>query len=81
VIALQEARKLLKTPGGKLLLLEHNEGSLLGTVLNPTRNIGSVIGTCRYHDDVVGLLKAAGFQNIVCKSVAGGGFLVEVVAS
>ena len=75
--ALKEARKCLNS-GGKLIMLEHQD-SLLGKALNPTRNIADVISTCRYDDDVLGLLKGAGFKSVSSKSYAGG-FLIEVVA-
>ena len=64
--------------GGQLLLLEHQD-SLIGKVLSPTRSLSDVSGTCRYDDDVKGLLKQAGFRNVRGKDVAGG-FLLEVVA-
>ena len=78
LIALKEARKLL-APNGNILLLEHQD-SLIGKALNPTRNIADVISTCRYDDDVLALLRSAGFQNISSKGFAGG-FLLEVTAS
>jgi methyltransferase OMS1 len=78
MIALQQARASLK-PTGKMLLLEHQD-SLIGKALNPTRNIADVISTCRYDDDVLGLLRSAGFQNVSYQSFAGG-FLLEVFAS
>jgi methyltransferase OMS1 len=76
--ALKQARELL-TPTGKILLLEHQD-SVIGKALNPTRNIADVISTCRYDDDVLGLLRSAGFKNISYKGFAGG-FLLEVIAS
>ena len=79
VKALQQTRTVLK-PGGKVLLLEHQE-SMLGRALDPTRGIADVIGTCRYNDDVLGLLKAAGFTRIESTKGYAGGFLLEVVAS
>ena len=79
VKALQQVRKVLK-PGGKVLLLEHQD-SFLGKALDPTRGIADVIGTCRYNDDVLGLLKSAGFTRIESTKNYAGGFLLEVVAS
>ena len=64
--------------GGQLLLLEHQD-SFIGKVLSPTRSLSDVSGTCRYDDDVRGMLKQAGFRNVRGKDVAGG-FLLEVVA-
>ena len=77
--ALEQARSVLK-PGGKILLLEHQD-SLLGKALDPTRGIADVIGTCRYNDDVFGLLKSAGFDEVESSKSYAGGFLLEVVAS
>mmetsp|Transcript_21765 Transcript_21765/g.62419 ORF Transcript_21765/g.62419 Transcript_21765/m.62419 type:complete len:282 (+) Transcript_21765:78-923(+) len=77
--ALEQARSVLK-PGGRILLLEHQD-SLLGKALDPTRGIADVIGTCRYNDDVLGLLKSAGFTRIESIQSYAGGFLLEVVAS
>ena len=77
--ALEQARSVLK-PGGRMLLLEHQD-SLLGKTLDPTRGIADVIGTCRYNDDVLGLLKSAGFDEIESSKSYAGGFLLEVVAS
>lgn len=78
LLALQEAKKSLK-PNGKLIMLEHQD-SLIGKTLKPTTQIADVISTCRYDDDVIGLVKVAGFKSISKKSYAGG-FLLEVVAS
>lgn len=78
LIALKEAMKLL-SPEGKLLLLEHQD-SVIGRALNPTRKIADVISTCRYDDNVLGLLETAGYRNISSKSFAGG-FLLEIAAS
>ena len=77
--ALEQARSVLK-PGGRMLLLEHQD-SLLGKTLDPTRGIADVIGTCRYNDDVLGLLKSAGFDEVESSKSYAGGFLLEVVAS
>ena len=79
IAAMQEAKNVLK-PGGKILLLEHQD-SLLGKALDPTRGIADVIGTCRYNDDVLGLLKSAGFTRIESTKSYAAGFLLEVVAS
>lgn len=76
--ALEQARKVLK-PGGRLLLLEHQD-SLISKTLSPTRSIADVSGTCRYDDDVLDLVKKAGFVVNSSKNLAGG-FLVEVVAT
>lgn len=78
LLSLQEAKKSLK-PNGKLIMLEHQD-SFIGKTLKPTTKIADVISTCRYDDDVIGLVKEAGFKSISKKSYAGG-FLVEVVAS
>ena len=78
LVALKQAKKML-APGGKLLLLEHQK-SIIGTALNPTRNIADVISTCRYDDDVLGLLRSAGFENVAHKTFAGG-FLLQITAS
>jgi len=75
--ALSSAREMLK-PGGQLLLLEHQD-SLVGKALSPSRKIADVASTCRYDDDVLQLLRDAGFQSISSKSLAGG-FLIQVVA-
>ena len=76
-VALRQARESL-APGGKMLLLEHQD-SIIGKALNPTRNIADVISTCRYDDNVLELLKSAGFNDLSYTSFAGG-FLLEVVA-
>lgn len=78
LVSLQEAKKSLK-PNGKLIMLEHQD-SFIGKTLKPTTQIADVISTCRYDDDVIRLVKEAGFKYISKKSYAGG-FLVEVVAS
>lgn len=76
--ALKQAKELL-TPTGKILLLEHQD-SIISKALNPTRNIADVISSCRYDDDVLGLLRSAGFKNISYKGFAEG-FFLEVIAS
>lgn len=75
--ALQQAKVVLK-PGGKLLLLEHQD-SLVSKTLSPTRNIADVSGTCRYDDNVRALVRNAGFSIDSATNLAGG-FLVELVA-
>ena len=74
--ALEQAKAVLK-PGGKLLLLEHQD-SLVSKTLSPTRNT-DVSGTCRYDDNVRDLVKNAGFTIDSSTNLAGG-FLVELVA-
>ena len=76
--ALKQAKQVLK-PGGRLLLLEHQD-SLVSKTLSPTRSITDVSGTCRYDDNVRALVREAGFKIESSNNLAGG-FLVEVVAT
>jgi len=76
--ALAQAKKLLN-PGGRILLLEHQD-SIISKTLSPTRGIADVSSTCRYDDNVRALVRGAGFEIISSKNLAGG-FLVEVVAT
>lgn len=76
--ALEQAKLVLKQEG-RLLLLEHQD-SLVSKMLSPTRSITDVSGTCRYDDNVLALVRNAGFTITSLKSLAGG-FLVEVVAT
>lgn len=78
LLVLSRAKDLL-SGGGQLLLLEHQD-SVLGKALNPTRSMSDVSKSCRYDDDVLGLVRDAGFNVVDGKSVAGG-FLIEVLAN
>lgn len=76
-VALRQERES-SAPRGKMLLLEHQD-SIIGKVLNLAHYIAAdVINTCSYDDNVLELLKSAGFNYLSYTSFAGG-FLLEVV--
>jgi methyltransferase OMS1, mitochondrial len=80
--ALSNMRSLLDPNNGRLLLLEHSKSSnsLLGAYQDVTSNIVAKNGKgCVWNQDVVGLLKAAGFE-IVEKQSHLGGIIISVVA-
>ena len=77
-IVLQQARDIL-SPHGQLLLLEHQD-SMIAKVLSPTRNLSDVSNTCRYNDDVRGLIQQTGFDKVEFEDLAGG-FLINVIAT
>lgn len=74
---LAEARRVLR-PSGSLLLLEHDDGAL-SRGLSFTRSTTPVAGSCDYGQDVLALVRAAGFR-VRATAPKAGGFLREVVA-
>ena len=76
-VVLAEAKRVLR-PGGKLIMLEHDDGPL-SRAMAFTRGTSSIASTCAYDQDVQALVRDAGLT-IRETSVAAGGFLREVVA-
>lgn len=74
---LAEAKRVLK-PGGRLIVLEHDDGPV-SRVMAFTRGTSSVASTCAYDQDVQALIRGAGLA-IRETSVAAGGCLRQVVA-
>lgn len=80
--ALSNMRSLLDPNNGRLLLLEHSKSSnsVLGVYQDVTSNIVAKNGKgCVWNQDVVGLLKAAGFEIIEEQSHLGG-IIISVAA-
>ena len=75
---LSEAHRVLR-PGGSLLLIEHDD-SAVSRALDFTRGTAKVAGTCRYDQQVLSMVKSAGYAVRETRPLAGG-LLREVVAA